>query len=204
MRCISFLSKQKGRTDVAEELIIAGKTKAERYENLLPQIEAVIQGETDMIANMANVASMLWETFASSSFSLHTHDQLDSGASPSWMWVGFYRVVDDELVLGPFQGPLACSRIRYGRGVCGQAWAQERTIIVPDVNLFPGHIACSSASRSEIVVPLRLNSGRVFAVLDIDSSQTCAFDDVDREWLERIAGRILCMEKMGKLPDLPG
>ena len=92
---------------MAEELIIAGKTKAERYENLLPQIEAVIQGETDMIANMANVASMLWETFASSSFSLHTHDQLDSGASPSWMWVGFYRVVDDELVLGPFQGPLA-------------------------------------------------------------------------------------------------
>ena len=103
------------------------------------------------------------------------------------MWVGFYRVMGSELVLGPFQGPMACTRIRYGRGVCGTAWVQGCTQVVPDVELFPGHIACSSASRSEIVVPLKDAQGHVFAVLDIDSSQTETFDQTDREWLERIA-----------------
>ncbi|MGN0233187.1 MAG: GAF domain-containing protein [Bacteroidaceae bacterium] len=171
---------------MAEELVLAGGSKAERYAVLLPQIEAVIQGEMDMIANMANVASMLWETFAPSSFPPRTAEQQTPSETLSWMWVGFYRVVDRELVLGPYQGPLACTRIGYGRGVCGKAWAEGHTIIVPDVNCFPDHIACSSASQSEIVVPLCLNSGHVFAILDIDSSQTHTFDDIDREWLERI------------------
>ena len=177
---------------MAEELTLAGGSKADRYAALLPQIEAVMQDESDLIANMANVASMLWETFAPSAFPLRqTADeasvQSSARSSFSWMWVGFYRVVDGELVLGPFQGPMACTRIRYGRGVCGTAWAQGSTQVVPDVELFPGHIACSSASRSEIVVPLADATGHIFAVLDIDSSQTDTFDQTDREWLERIA-----------------
>lgn len=154
---------------MAEQLIIAEGSKAERYAALLPQIESVLEGETDMVARMANVAAMLWETF-------------------HWWWTGFYRVLDDEwLVLGPFQGPLACSRIKKGRGVCGTAWAEEATQLVPDVDKFPGHIACSSASKSEIVVPVRDGEGRVVAVLDIDSEYLATFDEVDQLWLERVA-----------------
>ncbi|MBQ2122771.1 MAG: GAF domain-containing protein [Bacteroidaceae bacterium] len=155
---------------MSEHLIISGATKAERYATLLPQIEAVLEGETDDVARMANVAACLWETFR-------------------FWWVGFYRVIDDELVLGPFQGPLACMRIRRGRGVCGTAWAEERTIIVPDVEQFPGHIACSSASRSEIVVPI-FKDGKVTAVLDIDSEHLATFDEVDQLWLERLCAML--------------
>jgi GAF domain-containing protein len=151
---------------MSEHLIISGATKAERYATLLPQIEAVLEGETDDVARMANVAACLWETF-------------------HFWWVGFYRVIDDELVLGPFQGPLACMRIRRGRGVCGTAWAEERTIVVPDVEQFPGHIACSSASRSEIVLPL-FKDNKILAVLDIDSEYLNHFDETDRYWLEKI------------------
>ena len=144
--------------------------KEESYAVLLPQVEAILEGETDLVARMANVAAILHETF-------------------HFWWTGFYRVVGEELVLGPFQGPVACMRIRKGRGVCGTAWAQARTQVVPDVHLFPGHIACSSASRSEIVVPL-IREGAVVAVLDIDSEKLSTFDVTDQEWLERIAGMI--------------
>ncbi|MBO4549586.1 MAG: GAF domain-containing protein [Bacteroidaceae bacterium] len=151
---------------MAEQLIIKGETKQERYEALLPQIKAVVEGEADLIANMANVAAMLHETFG-------------------FWWTGFYRVVDEELVLGPFQGPMACTRIKKGRGVCGTAWLKEETQVVPDVDKFPGHIACSSASRSEIVVPV-FHEGEIIAVLDIDSAQFATFDETDRHYLERI------------------
>ena len=151
---------------MAEQLIIKGSTKQERYEALLPQIAAVVSDESDLIANMANVAAMLHETFG-------------------FWWTGFYRVVGEELVLGPFQGPMACTRIRKGRGVCGTAWAEETTQVVPDVDRFPGHIACSSASRSEIVVPVWKDK-KVIAVLDIDSAQLATFDDTDRRYLEQI------------------
>lgn len=151
-----------------EELKIAQGTKAERYKLLLEQVKSIVEGETDLIANMANVAAMIHETFG-------------------FWWTGFYRVEGDELVLGPFQGPLACTRIKKGRGVCGTAWAEDRTVVVPDVEQFPGHIACSSASRSEIVVPLRDGKGGVFAVLDIDSAELNTFDEVDRVWLESVA-----------------
>ena len=151
---------------MAEQLIIGGGTKQERYEALLPQIESVVEDENDLIANMANVAAMLHETFG-------------------FWWTGFYRVDGDELVLGPFQGPMACTRIRKGRGVCGTAWAEEATQVVPDVELFPGHIACSSASRSEIVVPV-FREGQVIAVLDIDSDRLSTFDETDRHYLEQI------------------
>ena len=151
---------------MAEHLEISNGTKAERYALLTRQIEAVVAGETDMIARMANVASMIHHTFG-------------------FWWTGFYRTVGNELVLGPFQGPLACTRIAFGRGVCGTAWRDERTIVVPDVEQFEGHIACSSASRSEIVVPLRQN-GVIIGVLDIDSCELATFDATDREWLERI------------------
>ena len=151
---------------MAEQLIIGGGTKQERYEALLPQIESVVEDEKDLIANMANVAAMLHETFG-------------------FWWTGFYRVDGDELVLGPFQGPMACTRIRKGRGVCGTAWAEEVTQVVPDVELFPGHIACSSASRSEIVVPV-FHEGLVIAVLDIDSDRLSTFDETDRHYLEQI------------------
>ncbi len=151
---------------MSEHLIIQGDTKQERYEALLPQIEAVVEGEPDLIANMANVASMLHETFG-------------------FWWTGFYRVEGDELVLGPFQGPMACTRIKKGRGVCGTAWAKAETQVVPDVDKFPGHIACSSASRSEIVVPV-FQEGRVIAVLDIDSAELNTFDQTDRHFLEQI------------------
>jgi GAF domain-containing protein len=151
---------------VSEQLIIKGETKRERYEALLPQIEAVVEGESDLIANMANVAAMLHETFR-------------------FWWTGFYRVVGEELVLGPFQGPMACTRIRKGRGVCGTAWAKGETQVVSDVEKFPGHIACSSASRSEIVVPI-WHEGDIVAVLDIDSAQLATFDETDRHYLEKI------------------
>lgn len=141
--------------------------KEEKYQTLLPQIEALLSGETDLIANMANVAALLQQTFR-------------------FWWTGFYRVEGQELVLGPFQGPLACSRIPFGKGVCGSAWEQNQTIIVPDVHQFPGHIACSSESNSEIVLPIRCN-GQIIAVMDIDSTEFNAFDDVDAHYLELIA-----------------
>ena len=151
---------------MSEQLIISGETKQERYEALLPQIKAVVEDEPDLIANMANVAAMLHETFG-------------------FWWTGFYRVEGEELVLGPFQGPMACTRIKKGRGVCGTAWAEAQTQVVPDVDLFPGHIACSSASRSEIVVPI-FKEGEVIAVLDIDSAQLNTFDQTDRRYLEQV------------------
>lgn len=152
---------------MAEELLVAQGGKDKKYELLYKQVAALLQGESDIIANMANVAAMIQETFC-------------------FWWTGFYRVVGDELVLGPFQGPLACSRIKYGRGVCGTAWKEGATQVVPDVELFPGHIACSSASRSEIVVPLFGPDGGVTAVLDIDSEYLATFDSIDRYWLEKI------------------
>ena len=151
---------------MAEELHIAQGGKEEKYALLYKQIAAVTESESDAIANMANIAAMIHHTFG-------------------FWWTGFYRVVGEELVLGPFQGQLACSRIAYGRGVCGTAWKEQRTQVVPDVEQFPGHIACSSASKSEIVVPL-FKDRKVIAVLDIDSEQLATFDETDRQWLERI------------------
>ena len=152
---------------MAEELHIAQGGKDEKYALLYRQIASVVDSENDSIANMANVAAMIHHTFG-------------------FWWTGFYRVIDGELVLGPFQGPLACSRIAYGRGVCGTAWKKATTQVVPDVEKFPGHIACSSASKSEIVVPL-FKEGEVVAVLDIDSEHLATFDETDRQWLEKIA-----------------
>ncbi|MBP9993566.1 MAG: GAF domain-containing protein [bacterium] len=151
---------------MSEELIVKGGTKDELYSNLFPQVESLVEGEPDAVADMANVAACLKTTFG-------------------FWWVGFYRVVGEELVLGPFQGPVACTRIGKGRGVCGTAWAERRTVIVPDVGKFPGHIACSSLSRSEIVVPVFRNN-EVVAVLDIDSERLGCFDETDRLWLEKI------------------
>ena len=153
---------------MAEELHIAQGGKEEKYALLYKQIAAVTENESDTIANMANVAAMIHATFG-------------------FWWTGFYRVVGEELVLGPFQGPLACSRIAYGRGVCGTAWKEQRTQVVPDVEQFPGHIACSSASKSEIVVPLFDADGNITAVLDIDSEHLATFNETDRQWLEKIA-----------------
>ncbi|MBQ5713432.1 MAG: GAF domain-containing protein [Bacteroidaceae bacterium] len=155
---------------MSEQLIIQGETKQERYEALLPQIKAVIEDENDLIANMANVAAMLHETFG-------------------FWWTGFYRVVGEELVLGPFQGPMACTRIKKGRGVCGTAWQKEETQVVPDVDKFPGHIACSSLSRSEIVVPVKQGED-IIAVLDIDSAELNTFDHTDRHFLEEIVSML--------------
>lgn len=155
---------------MSEQLIIQGETKQERYEALLPQIKAVIEDESDLIANMANVAAMLHETFG-------------------FWWTGFYRAVGEELVLGPFQGPMACTRIKKGRGVCGTAWQQEETQVVPDVDKFPGHIACSSLSRSEIVVPVKQGED-IIAVLDIDSAELNTFDHTDRHFLEEIVSML--------------
>lgn len=151
---------------MSETLLVADGSKREKYETLLPQVEALLRAETDAVANMANVAAAVMETF-------------------HFLWVGFYRVSGEQLVLGPFQGPLACTRIRHGRGVCGTSWAEDRTVVVPDVEQFPGHIACSSASRSEIVVPVR-KDGRVVAVLDVDSTALATFDDVDARYLEQL------------------
>ena len=151
---------------MAEELRIKNGDKQEMYETLLPQIASLVGNETDQVANMANIAAALKQTFG-------------------FFWVGFYLVKEEELVLGPFQGPIACTRIRFGRGVCGTAWKEARTLIVPDVELFPGHIACSSASRSEIVVPV-IWEDKVIAVLDIDSDQPDSFDETDQIFLEKI------------------
>ena len=140
------------------------------YSSLLPQIHALIDGETDLTANLANVTAVLQQTF-------------------HWWWVGFYLVKENELVLGPFQGPVACTRIGFGKGVCGSSWQQNTTLVVPDVEQFPGHIACSSASRSEIVVPVRKNN-MVVAVLDVDSEHLHHFDHTDQEWLERLCDHI--------------
>lgn len=153
---------------MAEELEISQGGKDEKYALLYKQIAALVENEDDAIANMANVAAMIHTTFG-------------------FWWTGFYRVIDGELILGPFQGPLACSRIAYGRGVCGTAWKEAMTQVVPDVEKFPGHIACSSASKSEIVVPV-IKNGKVAAVLDIDSEHPATFDATDKLWLERIAG----------------
>lgn len=151
---------------MAENLLIAEGGKEQKYALLYKQIASLVEGESDTIANMANMAAMIHFTFG-------------------FWWTGFYRVAGEELVLGPFQGPLACSRIKYGRGVCGTAWREQQTQVVPDVEQFPGHIACSSMSRSEIVVPV-WRGEKIVAVLDIDSEHLATFDEVDKEWLERI------------------
>lgn len=155
---------------MAENLIIKKGSKEEQYQTLLPQLEALIAGEADLIANLANIAAALKQTF-------------------DFFWVGFYRVKGDTLVLGPFQGPLACTRIRWGKGVCGTSWKEARTLIVPDVDLFPGHIACSSASRSEIVVPI-IAGNQIKGVLDIDSDLPDHFDTTDAFYLEKIVALI--------------
>ena len=155
---------------MAEDLLIAKGTKQEQYQTLLPQIKALVEGEPDLVANMANITAALKEQF-------------------DWLWVGFYLVKNDELVLGPFQGPVACTRIKKGRGVCGSAWEQQKTLIVPDVEKFPGHIACSSLSRSEIVIPV-FSKGEVAVVLDVDSKELDEFDETDRIWLEQVLALI--------------
>ena len=146
--------------------------KVEKYQLLTEQIKALVEGETDGVAVMANVAAAIHETMG-------------------FFWTGFYRVVGNELVLGPFQGPVACMHIAFGRGVCGTAWQRQETIVVPDVEQFPGHIACSSLSRSEIVVPVFSQAGKVVAVLDIDSRELATFDDTDRQYLETICNDFL-------------
>lgn len=151
---------------MAEDLHIIEGSKEDLYQSLLPQIKGLLEGETDLIANLANAAAALKEQF-------------------KWFWVGFYLVKNDELVLGPFQGPVACTRIKKGRGVCGSSWQQAATLIVPDVEKFPGHIACSSLSRSEIVVPIILNN-EVVGVLDVDSEFLDQFDETDKKYLEEI------------------
>ena len=157
---------------MAENLMIpATDDKEELYSALLPQIEALITGETDPIANMANVTAALREAFG-------------------FFWVGFYRVMEKQLVLGPFQGSLACTRIGYGKGVCGTAWKEAESQLVPDVDLFPGHIACSSASKSEIVIPIFDPAGRVVAVLDIDSDKADDFSETDVRYLEELVRKI--------------
>lgn len=156
---------------MAEDFTPITGDKKTQYQSLLPQVAALIEGEPDLIANLANITAMLKQQF-------------------DWLWVGFYLVKDEELVLGPFQGPIACTRIRYGKGVCGTAWQQAQTIIVPDVEKFPGHIACSSLSRSEIVVPV-IRNGKVVAVLDVDSIELNSFDETDKRYLEQITDLVI-------------
>lgn len=155
-----------GHFFMAEDLTIVTGTKEEQYEALLPQIKSLLEGEPDLVANLANVSAALKVQFG-------------------WLWVGFYLVKQNELVLGPFQGPVACTRIKKGRGVCGSSWAKEETLVVPDVEKFPGHIACSSLSKSEIVVPL-FKEKEVFGVLDVDSKDYNSFDETDKNYLEKI------------------
>lgn len=155
---------------MSEDLKIASGVKSEQYAALLPQIRALVEGETDAVSNLANIAAALKEQFG-------------------WFWVGFYMVKNGELVVGPFQGPVACTRIRKGKGVCGASWQEARTLIVPDVEAFPGHIACSSLSRSEIVVPI-FHQGEVIGVLDVDSADLNAFDEEDQRWLEELVKTI--------------
>jgi GAF domain-containing protein len=151
---------------MAEDLSIINGSKTEQYESLLPQIKGLLEGEPDLIANLANIAAALKEQFG-------------------WFWVGFYLVKENQLVLGPFQGPVACTRIQKGRGVCGSSWKEAKTVIVPDVEKFPGHIACSSLSKSEIVAPL-FHNNEVVGVLDIDSDELNQFDQTDQHYLEQI------------------
>jgi GAF domain-containing protein len=155
---------------MAEDLRITVGSKESQYDSILPQISSLIDGESDQIANMANICAALKEQF-------------------NFFWVGFYMIKDDELVLGPFQGPVACTRIKRGKGVCGSAWEQKKTIIVPDVDLFPGHIACSSASKSEIVIPI-IRNGIVIGVMDVDSIALNSFDETDADYLQQILERI--------------
>lgn len=155
---------------MSEDLSIIKGTKEQQYVALLPQVKALITGEPDLVANLANIAAALKEQFG-------------------WLWVGFYLVKEDELVLGPFQGPVACTRIRKGRGVCGCSWADAKTLIVADVEKFPGHIACSSLSRSEIVVPI-IKESIVLAVLDADSADLDTYDEIDQRYLEEMVGWI--------------
>lgn len=153
---------------MSESIVISkNQPKEVVYSELFPQLKSLLEGETDLIANLANISSALKEVFG-------------------WWWVGFYLVKGNELVLGPFQGPVACTRIAFGRGVCGMAWKEKRSVLVPDVNQFPGHIACSSASVWEIVVPVFNENNEVFAVLDVDSDRYDVLDEVDVEWLEKI------------------
>ncbi|WP_316800342.1 GAF domain-containing protein [Pedobacter frigidisoli] len=157
---------------MAEDLIInRNTTKAAQYESLLPQIEGLLDGETDFVANMANVCAALKEQF-------------------NWFWVGFYLIKGEELVLGPFQGPVACTRIRKGKGVCGSSWEEAKTLIVPDVDQFPGHIACASASKSEIVLPL-IKDNEVIGVMDVDSEFLGHFNDTDQTYLEQVISILL-------------
>lgn len=151
---------------MAEDLVISKGTREDQYTSLLPQLEALVEGEPDLIANLANIAAGIKEQFG-------------------WLWVGFYLVKGDELVLGPFQGPVACTRIRKGRGVCGTSWEKAEVLVVPDVEKFPGHIACSSLSKSEIVVPL-IRNGEVKAILDIDSMDLNEFSELDAVNLQKI------------------
>lgn len=155
---------------MAEDLTIAKGSKEDQYQSLLPQIQALVTGEPDLVANLANVVAALKEQFG-------------------WLWIGFYLVKNDELVLAPFQGPVACTRIRKGRGVCGTSWEKAATLIVPDVEKFPGHIACSSLSRSEIVLPV-IRNGVVIGVLDADSEHLNQFDETDKRYLEQIIASI--------------
>ena len=155
---------------MAEDLTITKGDKKTQYESLLPQIQGLLSGETNLIANLGNIAAALKEQF-------------------NWLWVGFYWIQEDELVLGPFQGPVACTRIKKGRGVCGTSWQKEATIIVDDVEKFPGHIACSSSSKSEIVLPV-FKEGKMLGVLDVDSSELAQFDEVDQLYLEKILAMI--------------
>ena len=155
---------------MAEDLSIAKGTKTEQYQSLIPQIKALIDGEPDLVANLANITGALKEQFG-------------------WFWVGFYLVKGEQLVLAPFQGPVACTRINNGRGVCGTSWAKAETLIVADVEKFPGHIACSSLSRSEIVVPM-IREGQVWGVLDVDSEEYDLFDEIDKIYLEEIVSLI--------------
>jgi L-methionine (R)-S-oxide reductase len=151
---------------MAEDLTILKGDKAEQYQSIVPQIASLLHGETDLIANMANVCAALKEQF-------------------NWFWVGFYMVKNDELVLAPFQGPVACTRIKKGKGVCGTAWEQKEILIVPDVDEFPGHIACSSLSKSEIVLPI-IKNNEVIGVLDVDSEHFNSFDEIDASGLKQI------------------
>ncbi len=153
---------------MAEDLILHQGDKKAQYESLIPQIKGLMTGEDNLIANLGNIAAALKEQF-------------------NWLWVGFYWVVDEELVLAPFQGPVACTRIKKGRGVCGTSWEKGITLIVEDVAQFPGHIACSSASRSEIVVPV-FQKGKIVGVLDVDSTELAHFDHIDQQYLEEIVG----------------
>ncbi len=151
---------------MADDLLIIKGTKEEQYESLLPQIQTLLEAEQDLVANLANVAAALKEQF-------------------DWLWVGFYLVKNNELVLGPFQGPVACTRIKKGKGVCGTCWSKAETLIIPDVEKFPAHIACSSLSSSEIVVPIIRNND-VIGVLDVDSAELDQYDTIDKYYLEQI------------------